>query len=43
MAADSSTIANPVWIQIMTTMRKRVFQGELMRNCCGSPPSQTST
>ena len=29
IAADSTTIANPVWIQIMITMRNRLFHGSL--------------
>ena len=28
-------MANPAWIQIMTTMRKRVFHGALSSHCCG--------
>ena len=35
IAADSTTIAKPAWIQISTTIRKRVFSGcveqELLR------------
>ncbi len=27
MAADSTTIANPTWIQIMITMSSRLFHG----------------
>ena len=41
IAADSTVMAKPAWIQIMTTIRNIVFHGELMRNCCGSSPSQT--
>ena len=31
MAAESTTIANPVWIQIMITISSRLFHG-----CCDS-------
>ena len=34
-------MANPVWTQMKTTMRKNVFQGPLSRNWYGSWPSQT--
>ena len=36
MAADSTVIAKPAWIQIITTIRSRVFHGALSSNCCGS-------
>ena len=35
IAADRIVIANPAWIQIITTMRKNVFHGEFSRNCFG--------
>ncbi len=41
MAADSTTMAKPVWIQIMITMRNRVFHGGSCSHVCGSPPSPT--
>ena len=40
-AADRITIAKPVWIQISTTIRKKLFQGMLVSQVCGSPPNQT--
>ena len=36
--ADRIVMANPAWIQIITTMRKNVFHGESLRShCCGEP------
>ena len=35
MAAESTVIAKPAWIQIMTMIRKNVFSGELSSHCCG--------
>ena len=32
IAADSTVIANPAWIQIITTIRKKVFHGSVMMN-----------
>ncbi|OLT49141.1 hypothetical protein BJF88_16270 [Cellulosimicrobium sp. CUA-896] len=43
IAAERMVIAKPVWIQIITTMRKNVFHGWPMRNCCGGIPSHTSS
>jgi hypothetical protein len=43
IAADSTVIANPVWIHTITTMSISVFSGESMRNCRGSSPTQTSS
>ena len=42
IAADRIVIAKPAWIQIITTMRNRVFHGSLMSNCWGCPPSHTT-
>ena len=39
--AERTVIAKPAWIQIMTMIRKTVFQGELMRNWWGLKPSLT--
>ena len=41
IAAESIVMAKPAWIQIITTMRNRVFQGELSSHCWGVHPSQT--
>ena len=30
--AESTVIAKPAWIQIITTMRKKVFHGSVSRN-----------
>ena len=30
--ADSTVIAKPAWIQIITTIRKKVFHGSVIRN-----------
>ena len=38
IAADSTVIAKPAWIQIMMTIRKSVFQGSLSRNRYGVQP-----
>ena len=35
IAADSTVIANPAWIQIITTMRKKVFHGSVMQELVG--------
>jgi len=41
MAADSTTIANPVCTQISTTMRNSVFHGSISSHCWGVPPNHT--
>ena len=33
IAAESTVIAKPAWIQTMTTISMKVFSGALMRNC----------
>ena len=38
MAADSTTMANPVCIQIMITMRSRLFHGCSASQATGSLP-----
>ena len=42
IAALSTTIANPVWIQIMTTISRKVLSGSVCSHCTGSPPSPTT-
>ena len=42
IAADSTVMAKPVWIQIITTIKKNVFHGALSKNWYGSNPSHTS-
>ena len=39
IAAESTVIANPAWIQTMTMMSMKVLSGALMRNCWVSKPS----
>ena len=34
-AADRITMANPVWIQISTTIRKKLFQNGIVSQVCG--------
>ena len=36
-AADRITMAKPVWIQISTTIRKKLFQNGSVSQFCGSP------
>ncbi len=43
MAALSTTMANPVWIQIMTTMSSTVLMGSVCIHCTGSPPNATTS
>ena len=43
MAADNTTMAKPVCIQTMITMRKRLFQGWSSSHFTGSPPSPSMT
>ena len=38
MAADSTTMAKPVWIQIMITMSSRLFHGRCDSHATGSWP-----
>ena len=42
IAALRITIANPVWIQIMTTIRRMVLIGSACIHCTGSPPAATT-
>ena len=42
MAALSSTIAKPVWIQIMMTISRIVLIGSVCSHCTGSPPNATT-
>jgi len=42
IAADSTTIANPVWIQIITRMSRKVLSGSVCSHCTGSPPNATT-
>ena len=39
MAAESTTIANPVWIQIMTMINMKLFQGRWPSQNTGSLPN----
>ncbi len=41
MLAESTTMAKPVWIQIITMMRSAVLMGEVCSHCTGSWPSHT--
>lgn len=36
-AAESSTMAKPVWIQISTIIRKKLFQKGMVSQVCGWP------
>ncbi len=36
-AADRITMAKPVWIQISTTIRKKLFQNSIVSQVCGVP------
>ena len=39
-AAERITMAKPVWIQISTAIRKKLFQNGICNHCCGvSPPN----
>ena len=38
IAAESTVIANPAWIQTMTTMSTKVLRGASRRNCWVSNP-----
>ena len=42
IAAESTTMAKPAWIQIMMTISSSVFSGDSSSHCCGSPPSLTT-
>ena len=42
IAAESTTMAKPAWIQTMMTMSSRVFSGESSSHCLGSPPRLTT-
>ena len=42
IAAESTTMAKPAWIQTMMTISSSVFSGDSSSHCCGSPPSQTT-
>ena len=39
MAAESTTIANPVWSQIMIVISAYVFTGGCCTHAIGSPPA----
>ena len=43
IAALSTTIAKPVWIQIMTTISRMVLIGSVCSHCTGSPPAATTS
>ena len=42
MAAEKMTMANPVWIQMRITMRKKLFQKGMEIHTCGAPPNQAT-
>ena len=43
MAADSTTMANPVCTQMRITMRNRVLNGDTERKSTGCPPNMTTS
>ena len=43
MAADRIVMANPAWIQIITTISSRLFQNGMSSRFTGSNPSHTSS
>ena len=42
IAALSRTMANPVWIQIITTISRNVLMAAVCSHCTGSPPNATT-
>ena len=42
IAADNTTMANPVRTQIMMAIRKKLFQNGIEIHTCGSPPNQVT-